>query len=120
MVVALFYFSANPSRVNFFLQCPLYTTTGIYCPGCGSQRATHDLLHLDFIGVMQHNALYLSALLFLGYHGIIIIANKFFGKTWKSLLNHPRTPLIVLIIIILFWVLRNLSFAPFNWLAPAQ
>ncbi len=116
--LAFFYFMVNPSGVDYLPKCPLYTTTGIYCPGCGSQRATHDLLHLNFKGVMRHNLLYLLALIFLGYHAVIRIANKFLNKHWKSLLNHPKTPLVVLVIIILFWILRNLAFAPFNWLAP--
>ena len=118
IVLALFYFTINPSLVTYLPNCPLYSTTGIYCPGCGSQRATHDLLHLDFMGVLQHNVLYLIGLLFLFYHGIVLIANRFFGKPWRSLFYHPKTPIIVLVIIIIFWILRNLPFAPFNWLAP--
>ena len=117
--LALFYFFINPSGVDFLPKCPLYSTTGIYCPGCGSQRATHDLLHLNIKGVLHHNALYFLALLLLGYHAIILLANKFYNKNWKSILNHPKTPLIILLIIILFWFLRNLPFAPFNSLAPA-
>jgi len=118
IALALFYFLVNPSGVDYLPKCPLYTTTGIYCPGCGSQRATHDLLHLNIIGVIHHNALYLLALILLGYHGILLLANRFFNKNRKSILNHPKTPLIVLIIIVLFWILRNLPYAPFNWLAP--
>lgn len=117
--LALFYFLVNPSGVDYLPKCPLYSTTGIYCPGCGSQRATHDLLHLNIMGVIHHNALYLLALILLGYHGVILFANKFLNKNWKSLFNHPKTPIVVLVIVILFWILRNLPFAPFNWLAPS-
>jgi len=118
VALALFYYVVNPSGVDFLPKCPLYTTTGIYCPGCGSQRATHDLLHLNITGVLHHNALYLAALLLLAYHAVILVANKFFNKNWKSILNHPKTPLIILVIILLFWILRNIPYAPFNWLAP--
>jgi len=117
--LAFFYFMVNPSGVDYLPKCPLYTTTGIYCPGCGSQRATHDLLHLDFKGLVHHNLLYLLALILLFYHGVILFANKFLNKNWQSILNHPKTPMLVLVIIILFWIFRNLPFAPFNSLAPA-
>lgn len=116
--LAFFYFLVDPSGVDYLPKCPLYATTGIYCPGCGSQRATHDLLHFNIIGVIHHNLLYLLALILLSYHGIILMANKFLNKNWQSILNHPKTPIIVLVIIILFWILRNLPFAPFSWLAP--
>lgn len=116
--LAFFYYIVSPSGVDFLPKCPLYATTGIYCPGCGSQRATHNLLHLNLIGVIHNNLLYLFAVILLAYHGIILFANKFLNKNWQSVLNHPKTPIVVLVIIILFWVLRNLPFAPFNWLAP--
>jgi len=118
LVLALFYFLVNPSGVDYLPKCPLYATTGIYCPGCGSQRATHDLLHLNIRGVIHNNTLYFAALLLLGYHAVILAANKFFNKNWKSILNHPKTPIIILVVILLFWILRNLPYAPFNWLPP--
>ena len=46
LIVVTLYFFINPSTA-FFPKCPIYSTTGIYCPGCGSQRALHDFLHLD-------------------------------------------------------------------------
>ncbi|MFK5890540.1 MAG: hypothetical protein QM486_07400 [Flavobacteriaceae bacterium] len=33
ITLALFYFLINPSGVDYLPKCPLYTTTGIYCPG---------------------------------------------------------------------------------------
>jgi len=116
--LSLFYFIINPNKVNFLPKCPLYATTGIYCPGCGSQRATHELLHLNIKGVLKQNVLFLFALLLLIYHWTVCLINKFFNKNWKSILNHSKTPIIILIIIIIFWVLRNLPWKPFSLLAP--
>ena len=62
------YFFWNPSGTNIFPKCPVYSVTGIYCPGCGSQRATHQLLNFNFLGVFQQNILYVMGLFIVGYH----------------------------------------------------
>ena len=117
-VIALFYFTINPSEVNFLPRCPLYSTTGVYCPGCGSQRALHDLLHFNIKEVIGHNLLFLLGLFIIVYH-ISVEGINFFSKTnIKNLLYHPKTPIILLIIIILFWILRNIPYYPFTLLAP--
>ncbi len=118
IVVAFLYFNINPSEVNFLPKCPLYLTTGIYCPGCGSQRATHHLLNFNFVGVLQQNILYIIGLLILGYHLIIISLNSIFEKNIYNYLYHPKTPIFLLIIIVIFWILRNIPYYPFNILAP--
>lgn len=116
--VAILYFFVNPSDVNFFPKCPLYVTTGIYCPGCGSQRATHQLLQFNLFGVLQQNVLYFLGILVLGYHGIITGLNAYFKKNIYNYIYHPKTPIIILVIIIIYWVLRNIPYYPFTILAP--
>jgi len=116
--LAILYFFVNPSNVNFLPKCPLYVTTGIYCPGCGSQRATHQLLQFNFLGVLQQNVLYFMGILVLGYHGAITLLNLYFKKHIYNYIYHPKTPIIILVIIILFWVLRNIPYYPFTVLAP--
>lgn len=118
LILALFYFFINPNEVNFLPECPLYFTTGIYCPGCGSQRATHQLLNFNFLGVLQQNVLYFISLFILGYHMIVTGINAFFKINIYNFLYHPKTPLIILAIIVIFWILRNIPFYPFNLLAP--
>jgi hypothetical protein len=118
LILAGIYFEINPSQVNFLPKCPLYATTGIYCPGCGSQRATHELLHGHIKGVLQNNVLYFLALLLLLYHSIVLLINHFFKTKYESILNYKNTPMIILIVILVFWILRNLPFEPFSWLAP--
>lgn len=38
--------------------CPLYLTTGLYCPLCGGLRATSDLLRGDLVGAWSMNPLW--------------------------------------------------------------
>lgn len=56
------YYSFNPSLYAFFPPCPFRTLTGLPCPGCGSQRAIHCLLHLNVAGAFRQNALLVLSL----------------------------------------------------------
>lgn len=38
--------------------CVLRQTTGVSCPGCGTQRAVHALLHGDIAAAWGFNALF--------------------------------------------------------------
>ncbi|MDP3359846.1 MAG: DUF2752 domain-containing protein [Lutibacter sp.] len=116
--LAVFYFFINPNDVNFLPECPLYFTTGFYCPGCGSQRATHQLLNFNIFGVLQQNVLYFISLLILGYHFIVTGSNRIFKKQLYNYVYHPKTPLIILGVIVVFWILRNIPYYPFSLLAP--
>lgn len=116
--LACIYLFINPSEVDFLPKCPLYFTTGLYCPGCGSQRATHQLLNLNIAGVLQQNLLYFFGIIVFIYHYSIVGMHHFFKKDYYNYLNHPKTPIIILIFVILFWVFRNIPIYPFNLLAP--
>lgn len=56
------YFRVNPNDSSFFPKCPLLTLTGIKCPGCGSQRAIHALLHADIRTAFSYNALFIISI----------------------------------------------------------
>ena len=118
IILVFLYFFVNPNKVNYLPKCPLYVSTGIYCPGCGSQRATHNLLNFNFLGVLNQNVLYIFGLLIIGYHLLISGINYIFSKTIYNYIYHPKTPIVLLIIIVVFWILRNIPYYPFNLLAP--
>ena len=42
---AVILFVFDPTRVGFLPPCPLHEFTGLWCPGCGSTRALHQLVH---------------------------------------------------------------------------
>lgn len=116
--LAILYYYGNPDTSLIFPTCPFYGATGIFCPGCGSQRATHQLLNFNIFGVLQQNVLYLISLFILGYHLVINGLNLIFKKNIYNCIYHPKTPVIILIFIIAFWILRNIPYYPFNLLAP--
>ena len=112
------YYLFNPNESGIFPKCPFHSFTGLYCPGCGSQRALHSLLHFDFAGTLDYNALYILGISVISYNLIVEGINKFFGKNYYNYLYHPKTPMFIGIIVMIFWILRNIPLEPFCYLAP--
>ncbi|RPD94476.1 DUF2752 domain-containing protein [Aureibaculum marinum] len=119
-VIALFYFIVFPNEIGFILRCPLYDTTGVYCPGCGSQRAIHNLVHGNFLAALKQNIMLILGVLALLYHYGIVLSNSIFKTNFKSILNNKKVLLIALAILLLFWILRNIPYYPFTFLAPTN
>ncbi len=69
LAVGFLYFRFDPSVSGFFPRCPSLMITGMECPGCGSQRALHALLHLHPITAMHYNLLLVLYLPYLFYGG---------------------------------------------------
>ncbi|MDD4143546.1 MAG: DUF2752 domain-containing protein [Prolixibacteraceae bacterium] len=113
--LAGFLYVFDPAVCKIFPPCPFYTITGLYCPGCGSQRALHDILHLDMAGASANNILVIPAIMVFIYHLLCLTIKP----KHQNILYHKSSPWIVLGIIIIFWILRNIPVYPFTLLAPA-
>jgi len=116
--LAVLFFLLDPAKHDLFPRCIFNSLTGYYCPGCGSQRAIHSLLHLDFAGVVSYNFLFIPAFLLIFYHYMHPVFNRFFGLKLPNVFYFRNTPLIILGVIVLFWILRNIPVYPFAVLAP--
>ena len=110
ILVAVLYYFYNPAdQSNYFPGCPLKLITGLSCPGCGVQRAFHELLHFNFAKAFTYNPLLISSIPYV----MAAIAFRFepvkhrFPKT-GNLLFGPNALLMVLAVIILFFILRNI------------
>lgn len=116
---SLLYFYFDPELSVFFPPCPLHHFTGLFCPGCGSQRAFHDLVHGNVLQAAEHNLLFVVFLPLLFLAAAIFLADAFFRKKLAARLFHSvYAARIILIVIVVFWLLRNIPVAPFSWLAP--
>ena len=120
IAAAILFFCLDPSEHIIFPRCLFYSATGYYCPGCGSQRAIHNLLHLNLTGVLSNNLLFLLAVPALTYHYLQLYLNKKFHLNLPNVFYKKATPVVVFTLIMLFWIVRNLPFIPFTELAPGQ
>ncbi len=50
----------DPMTAGFFPPCPIYALTGWSCPGCGSTRMAHALLHGELRAAWAHNPFVLT------------------------------------------------------------
>lgn len=115
------YFLYNPSQHSFFIPCPFKYITGYNCPGCGSQRAIHQLLHLDFIGALRQNPFMVLSLPLIIYGLGTNAWNFIFNTQFRVKLFYSNLFIYCYFgLAIIFWVLRNLPYYPFNLLAPTD
>ncbi|WP_343522877.1 DUF2752 domain-containing protein [Pedobacter sp.] len=116
--LVIIYYKFNPEVYNFFPECPFHKYLHLDCPGCGSQRAVHALLHLNLQKAMDYNLLLVLSLPIL----ILQLFFKIYAYFTKRNLvlrfwYNPNTPKIIFVIVMIFWIARNLPFIPFKYLA---
>jgi hypothetical protein len=119
LILLIFLYFHNPIGNSLFPKCIFLKFTGFYCPGCGATRATYYLLHGNILKAFSYNQLYVLFLPFMVYLYILNLGIKINGK---DLIKVPRFNSIFYIfigsIIIVFCILRNIHYYPFNLLAP--
>ena len=102
-----------------FPVCPFYAMTGFYCPGCGTLRCLHALLHGDLRSAVGFNAMtvLLAPLLLAAWLSVGVAA--FRGRGSPKLWVAPRwIGLSLAGALGLFWLLRNVPVDAFSWMAP--
>ena len=107
----------NPVIAGFFPTCPFHAITGLNCPGCGMTRGFNALLHGDILGAIQFNALLPFFAFLFSYFALslFLVAVRGNGLSWK--IFTPKVVTVFLIFTVVFAVVRNLPFYPFNLLA---
>lgn len=108
VAVIIVYYRFDPTASRWMPRCPSKLITGYDCPGCGSQRMLHALLHGDIAAAWRFNPFILLSLPFL----IMAIWGNFSslpGATRMRAIAH--SPYMVWAYVVAFfgwWILRNL------------
>ena len=108
LLVGLIYYFYHPAHYQLFPKCIFKSVTGLSCPGCGAQRATHELLHLNFKSAFAYNALLVVSLPY-ALTGLLLYQTNLkerFPKT-RQFLFGKKALLVVLFLVILFFIFRN-------------
>ena len=105
-LLGVVYFLFNPLEAKWMPKCMLYVLTGWECPGCGSQRAIHALLHGDLREAFHANALLVVLLPILFFLALTELQSNRFPRLFKAF--HRPATIITLAVVILAWgVVRN-------------
>ena len=114
IVVALVYFFLDPTRVAIFPPCLFHQVTGLDCPGCGAQRALHQLLHGHIIAAIRLNAMFVVSLPLFAWIGLRFLAR---GLRHEPIHPASRWWSVYLAAWIIFGILRDLPFPICHWFA---
>ncbi|MFI5378183.1 MAG: DUF2752 domain-containing protein [Tepidisphaerales bacterium] len=115
-LAAVYYFRHDPAQPGgFFPPCLFHVLTHLYCPGCGSQRAAHQLLHGRLLGALHCNALACAAVPLLAWEAIAKTTRRL-----PSLLYRRRIGWTVVWLVIIFSILRNIPVWPCTLLSPGS
>ena len=109
VIVGAVLFLFNPAETGVFPRCPFLMLTGYECPGCGSQRAIHALLHGDIIRAWDYNPLLVIAVpyIILGFIAELSFRRSRLMRTVRDRLYSGRAVWMVLTVIIIYWIGRN-------------
>jgi len=111
---AVVYFLLDPTRVAIFPPCLFHELTGLDCPGCGAQRALHQLLHGNVLAAIRLNAMFVLSLPLFAW----TVARYLIGYSRNKPAEFRfRWWGLYLAAWIAFGVLRNLPIPPFTWFA---
>lgn len=94
-LVLLYFFP--PQDFAFYPRCPFFALTGLKCPGCGSLRAIHKLLHFDFGVAFAYNWCLLPSVL-------LILVLCLYPKFSRSIVLSK----LLVVFIVAYWITRNL------------
>ncbi|MFD2595997.1 DUF2752 domain-containing protein [Sphingobacterium griseoflavum] len=103
------YYRYDPMVHAWFPKCPFKALTGLSCPGCGSQRAIHALLHGRIGEAAQQNALILpfAPYLLAGFLFRCVQHPSVFLLRWRKILYGEWAIKVVSIVILGYFVMRN-------------
>jgi hypothetical protein len=97
----------DPASSRLFPECPFRVLTGLLCPGCGTTRALHRLMHGELAAAVRLSPLLMVVAPILGFSAI----SGFMLVVRGIALPRPRISAIwiwaLLTVIMGFWVLRN-------------
>lgn len=120
MLLAGVLYFFNPADGVVYPVCVFHSWTGMDCPGCGSLRAAHALMHGQLTNAWDSNPLFVILLPWAIY------------ALWKQY----RTPRdgsavkgagftrywfwVLLVVLVVFGVIRNLPMDRFRWMAAGS
>ena len=103
----------EPGKSGYFPFCPFRALTGLNCPGCGTTRSLHQLLHGNLTSAFKLNPLLIIALPFLFWALARYTNSAIAGGPPRTANLKPQYVWPIVGLVICFWIFRNTPFYPF-------
>lgn len=103
----LVYSRFSPEESGWFPKCVFLQITGLKCPGCGSQRVIHSLLHLDVRKAFEANTFLVLSLPYIAAL-LVSVALKDRHPRFYNALNSFPVIISIFVLVIAWWILRNI------------
>ncbi len=107
----------NPAQFGFYPICLFHSTTGLLCPGCGSLRAMHQMLHGNLPTALHCNLLLVLSVPLVAGFGARFSYLRMRQKPFMPRIR-PGWLYAATVVLLVFAVLRNLPGDQFFWLRP--
>ena len=91
-----------PQSHSFYPPCVFRATTGLLCPGCGSTRALHALLHGRFVEALTLNPFVIAVMI----GGLVSIPSLMRGQS-PRFLTKPWFGWTSFVVVVSWWIARN-------------
>jgi hypothetical protein len=109
-LAALYLF--DPATWGVYPACPFRALTGWLCPGCGTLRGLHQLLHGDPAAAFRFNPLMVVSLPFIGWSLLARSAELAAGRALPAVVWRAAWIRALLGVVVLYGVLRNTPLWP--------
>ncbi len=107
IVLAIVYYYFDPVEARWMPRCLWKVATGTDCPGCGSQRMAHALVHGDISAAWHANAFALCILPLIGF----MLWLEMFREQHMKLYWRVHAPWVIwtlAALVMIWWIVRNI------------
>ncbi len=103
----------QPSTTAWYPKCVFYQATGFHCPGCGGTRAIGALAVGNLPLAIRNNPM-----LILGVPAMLLLVGLQRRREKAGRLTSPRLAWTLFLILVLYFIARNVPSPTRSWLAP--
>ncbi|HEY5184017.1 MAG TPA: DUF2752 domain-containing protein [Actinomycetes bacterium] len=105
--------AVDPNQPGHFPTCPFKAMTGLDCPFCGGLRAVHDLAHGNVVAALDRNVLVVLAVPVVAFAWLQWLRRAVRPGTAPRREVPPWLVRAVIVLVLVFWVVRNIPGVPF-------
>ncbi len=101
-------YNCDPIQYKVMPKCPTKTLIGLSCPGCGIQRAIHEMLHGNMIEAIKYNYyLIISGPYALLFCLVWMMPKKAFSQQIKTMIENKYVVNSFVASFVVWFMIRN-------------